>query len=458
MILNNLSKGVALAALTTSIGTFSTTAQAFDLYFDLYTGEKTGAYYNKICPAIKKEASQNGVELNCKTSSGSIDNLEKVLDKPNNFGLSQFDQFALKYSNQANQLVYTPIHDDIGSECLFMVTKNKLISNFGDVVASAPYLNFILPPEKSGHAGTFKYLQSIDPNGLGKAAKVSFANSTEDAITQTLTSEDNVTLFVQTADPKNALFTLVNKNKGHFVPVISKEVLGQTVKGTKVYKAQETAVSNPKWHKSGTKVITSCTPIMLFTGKSLKIQNPDDKKAHEQAIAKLTAIPAEKLRPQQSWFSKLWNNSKALSAKAVEGLVNTAEEAKKVSSPYLSKAKTATEPYVEKAKDVTKDVIDAAKPTYDAAKEQTKKAIDAAKPAYDAAKEQTQKAIDAAKPALDVAKEKTKEAYEAAKPTLDAIKEKTEELGKKAYDQASDLVKGSEKAAEKADDASRGSE
>lgn len=440
MILNNLTKGVALAALTTTIGTFSTTAQAFDLYFDVYTGEKTGAYYNKICPAIKKEASKNGVELNCKTSAGSLDNLDKVLDKPSNFGLSQFDQFALKYSNKSNQTVYTPIHDDIGTECLFMVTNNKLISNFGDVVASAPYLNFILPPEKSGHAGTFKYLQSIDPDGLGKATKVSFASSTEDAITQTLTSKDNVTLFVQTADPKSALFTLVNKNKGHFVPVISKEVLAQVVKGTKVYRAQETAVSNPKWHKSGTKVITSCTPIMLFTGKSLKIQDPAQKTAHEKAIAKLTAIPAEKLRPQQGWFSKLWNNSKALSAKGVEGLVDTAEKAKKVTSPYLSKAKTATEPYVEKAKDVTKDVIDAAKPTYDAAKEKTKKAI------------------DAAKPALDVAKEKTKEAIEAAKPTYEAIKEKTQEIGKKAYDQASDLVKGTKKEAGKEMEAPKAAE
>lgn len=431
MILNNLTKGVALAALTTTIGTFSTTAQAEGLNFDIYTGEKTGTYYSKICPAIKKEASKNGVELNCKTSAGSLDNLDKVLDKPSDFGLSQFDQFALKYSNQSNQTIYTPIHDDIGTECLFMVTKNKLISNFGDVVASAPYLNFILPPEKSGHAGTFKYLQSIDPDGLGKATKVSFASSTEDAITQTLTSKDNVTLFVQTADPKSALFSLVNKNKGHFVPVISKEVLAQVVKGTKVYRAQETAVSNPKWHKSGTKVITSCTPIMLFTGKSLKIQDAAQKTDHEKAIAKLTAIPAEKLRPQQGWFSKLWNNSKALSAKGVEGLVDTAEKAKKASSPYLSKAKTATEPYVEKAKDVTKDVIDAAKPTYEAAKEKTKKAI------------------DAAKPALDVAKEKTKEAIEAAKPTYEAIKEKTQEIGKKAYDQATDLVKGTEKEAAK---------
>ena len=427
MILNDLTKSVALAALTTTIGTFSTSAQAADQAFDLYTGEKSGAYYNKICPAIKKEASKNGVELNCKTSAGSLDNLDKVFDKPDNFGLSQFDQFALKYSNQSNQTMYTPIHDDIGTECLFMVTKNKLISNFGDVVASAPYLNFILPPEKSGHAGTFKYLQSIDPDGLGKATKVSFAASTEDAITQTLTSKDNVTLFVQTADPKSALFSLVNKNKGHFVPVISKEVLSQVVKGTKVYRAQETEVTNPKWHKSGTKVITSCTPIMLFTGKSLKVQNPAVKKSHETAVAKLTAIPAKNLRPQQGWFSKLWNNSKALSAKGVEGLVDSAEKAKKASSPYLSKAKTAAEPYVEKAKDVTKDVIDAAKPTYDAAKEKTKEAI------------------EAAKPALDVAKEKTKKAIDAAKPTYEAIKEKTQEIGKKAYDQATDLVKGTEK-------------
>ena len=452
MRVNNLTKSVALATLTT-LSTYSSASA-----FDLYTGEKSGAYYNKICPAIKKEAAKKGVDLNCKTSAGSLDNLDKVLDNSANFGLSQYDQFALKFSNQSNQLSYTPIHDDLGSECLFMVTKNKLINNFGDVVASAPYLNFILPPEKSGHAGTFQYLKSIDPDGLGKATKITFATSTEDAITQTLTSEDNVTLFVQTADPKSKLFTLVNENKGHFVPVISKEVLGQTVKGTKVYKAQETEVSNPKWHKSGTKVITSCTPIMLFTGKSLKIADQAEKKSHENAIATLTAIPAKNLQPQKSWFSKLWSGSKALSAKAVEGMVDTAEKAKTASSPYLSKAKNAAEPYVEKAKEATKDVIDAAKPTYDAAKEKTKEAMDAAKPVVDAAKEKTKEAIDAAKPVVDAAKEKTKEAIEAAKPTYEAIKEKTQDIGQKAYDQAKDLVKGTEKTTEEAPDGTESSE
>lgn len=426
MIFNKVTKALAIATITTGTITASTLSAAAYTY-DLYTGENTGAYHTKYCPQIKKAAAKENIEINCKTSAGSLENLDQILDRPSNLALSQYDQFALIYKNQSNQFSFKTIHDDIGSECLFMVTKNKLINNLGDVAASAPYLNFILPPEKSGHAGTFKYLQAIDPAGLGKATKVSFANSTEDAITQTLTSEDNVTLFVQTADPKNALFNIVNKNKGHFVPVISKEVLAQEVKGRKVYKAEETSVSNPKWHKSGTKVITACTPIIFFTGKSLKVRNPSRKKAHENMVVKLTAIPVENLRPKAGWFSKLWNSSKALSAKGIEGLVNSAEKAKKASSPYLSKAKTAADPYIEKAKDATKDVMDAAKPTLDAAKVQTKKAI------------------DAAKPAIDAAKEKTKEAIEAAKPTYEAVKDKTQEIGKKAYEKATDLVKGADK-------------
>jgi len=254
-----------LAGLSLTVGMTGLVTKAQAL--DLYTGEKTGAYFNEFCPTIKKAAKEKNVLINCRTSQGSLENLDKIIEKPTDFGLAQYDLFSLKYASQSNQLAYTPIRDDLGKECLFLVTKNKLMKNFGDVAASAPYMNFILPPEMSGHAGSFKYLQSIDPTGLGKATKVTYAASTEDAITSALAQEDNVTLFVQFPDADNKLFKLVNENGGHFVPVISREILAQETRGRKVYAAEETGVANPKWHESGKKVVTACTPMVLFTGK-----------------------------------------------------------------------------------------------------------------------------------------------------------------------------------------------
>ncbi len=411
-----------LAILSTAIVTPLLSGEA--RAFDLLTGEASSAYSEKFCPAIAEQAKTDNIDITCQNSGGSLDNLARVEADPAKFGLAQYDLFALRHNNAANKKTFTAVHDDIGRECLFMVTKNPLIKNFGDIAASAPYLNFILPPENSGHTGTFNYLRTVDPEGIGKAKNITYAASTEDAITQSLTSEDNVTLFVHAADPKSKLFSLVNDNKGHFIPVISREILAEEVKGRKVYNAEETDISNPSWYKSGEQVVTSCTPIILFTGNSENIQDPSLKASHQKAVATLTATPAEKMRPSVGWWTKLWTSSKAISAKGVEGLLEATDKAKKATSPYLKKAKTAAEPYVEKAKETTKDVIDAAKPTYDAAKEKTKDALEAAKPTYDAAKEKT--------------KEATKDAIEAAKPVLDSAKKMSQD----AYEKAKEMIKG----------------
>ncbi len=409
-------------SLTVGIAGLGTKARALDLH----TGEKTGAYYNKFCPTIKKAAKDKNLMFDCRPSQGSLDNLDKVIANPNDFGLAQYDLFSLKYTNQSNQPAFKPIRDDLGKECLFLVTKNKLMKNFGDVVASAPYMNFILPPESSGHAGTFKYLQSIDPSGIGKAGKVTHAASTEDAITSALAQEDNVTLFVHFPNADNKLFNLVNENRGHFVPVISKEILAQETQGRKVYSAEETDVANPKWHESGKKVVTACTPMVLFTGKSDLISDPSEKAAHEKAVTALQEMPADKLRPTKGWFSKLWTNTKAVSAKGVEGLVDATEKARKASSPYL-----------RKAKEMTQDAVDAAKPTYEKAKEKTKETLDAAKPTYEKAKEKTKEALEAAKPTYEKAKEVTKDTYEKAK-----------ELGGKAIEKVGEMMESTKKPAE----------
>ena len=365
---------IAKLTLILGLASFAAPAQAADLL----TGEKTGAYFNDFCPAIKSAVKDKNLLVNCRTTNGSLQNLDTVLEHPTQFGLAQYDLFSLKYSHQSNQLLYTPVRDDLGKECLFLVTKNKKMTNFGDIIASAPYMNFILPPEKSGHAGTFKYLQNIDKKGLGQARNVTHVESTEAAITKALASDDNVTLFVQFPNPDNKHFKLVNENGGHFIPVISKEILSQVTRGNKVYSAEETAVANPNWTKSGTKLVTACTPIVMFTGKSMRVTDNAVKDEHRRAIAILQEIPADKLRPQKGWLSKLWTSTKAVSAKSTETLVETTEQAKKVSSPYLSKAK-----------EVTKDAIEAAKPTYEKAKE-------GAKTMLEKAKELGEKAIDEA--------------------------------------------------------------
>ena len=71
-----------------------------------------------------------------------------------------------------------------------MVTKNKDLVTFGDVAARADELNFILPPQGSGSASTFDYLRQIDPDGLGRANNVTYAKSTDIALTKAVTGDE----------------------------------------------------------------------------------------------------------------------------------------------------------------------------------------------------------------------------------------------------------------------------
>lgn len=371
---------------------------------ELHTGEPSGAYFNDFCPPIKEAAAAEGVELTCKPSNGTLDNLAKVSETPADFGLAQYDLFAAKLGNDEGAANYTAIRDDIGKECLFLVTKNKLMTNYGDISSSAQYLNFTLPPANSGHAGSFDFLKNIDRDGLGKAAKVTHAASTVDAITTALADENGATLIVQFPNPDSPVFKLVAENGGHFIPVISKEILDQSRAGRKIYTAEETTVVNPKWTKQGEKLVTACTPIILFTGNGENIVDEVDRNQRQNTIGALTRINAEKLRPGEDWFTKIWNGTKAASAITVETLVDASETAKQKSSPYLQKAKEAT-----------KDAVEAAKPAYEKAKEKTKEALEAAKPTYEKAKEKTKEAMKAAEPTIEKAKEKTQSFWEQTK-------------------------------------------
>jgi tetratricopeptide (TPR) repeat protein len=455
-------KATIAAALPMIMSTVALTAPANAL--DLHTGEEQGAYHSEFCPALKTVLGEENLELDCKSSDGSLENLTKVTSRPTDFALAQYDLYAHAYTKEANQMAFKNVRDDIAKECVFMVSKNKLMSSFGDVLASAEYLNFILPPKNSGHAGTFNYIKSLSTDGLAKATKVTYAASTEDAITEALSSEDGIALFVQFPNPDNKHFKLVNENGGHFVPVLSREILADEVDGRKVYTAEETEVKTAGWTEKETKLVTACTPIVLFTGNPNRVTDETLKSIHQSAIDTFEKAPAEKLRPQEGWFSKILTNTKSLSATGVESLLVASEKASKAASPYVRNAKDAVEPYVEKAKEVTEPYVEktkeVTKPYVDAAKEQTEKAVEAAKPtyekakevtkdAYEATKEKTKEAMEAAKPTYEKAKEKTKEAYEATKEktkeAIEAAKPKVEKAGevtKSYYEKAKDYVSG----------------
>ncbi len=346
----------------------------------IHTGGARGAYNGTFCPPLAKELARAKFKYSCALSLGSSDNINKVMQNPRDIGFAQFDVFTLHAAKQYPAEPFHVIRSDIARECLFMVTKNRNLTNFGDVAARAGELNFILPPQGSGSAATFDYLRKIDPDGLGRAIDVKYAESTDIALKQALTSDNSVALFVQFPDPNNDRFKMIAKEKGIFVPVIDRNILRQQIDDQKIYYAQETDVSHGKFWKKGAKVTTACTPMVIFTGNPRLMSNGDMQLDHKDMINTINDIAADKLLPKQGFFRKAWAKTRALSAEAAEKMMEAAEKAREKAAPMMQKAKDKAlemkekaAPMMEKAKEKAKELghkaMEKARDIGDAAKE-----------------------------------------------------------------------------------------
>ncbi len=305
----------------------------------IHTAGETGAYQNDFCPSLSKALEAAKLNYVCTASNGSVENIARVLENPQDIGFSQFDILAresLKFGGRP----LTVIRNDFGRECLFMVTRNKNIKTFGEVSALAEHLSFVLPPEGSGAAATFEFLQKIDPEGLGKARRITYAASPDEAIARVLGGpDDHITLFVQFPDPNNPRFKAIDEASGQFIPVIDRAILRQEVNGQKVYHAQETEISNPKFLKKGETVITSCTPVTIFTGSVERIADPLARANHQDMILTVRDLDRDVLLPKEGFFAALWKRTKELSASAIESAVALSEQARAEARPLIEKAR-----------------------------------------------------------------------------------------------------------------------
>src|SRR5262249_34403593 len=209
-----------------------------------------------------------------------------------------------------------------------------------------------------------------------KGRGVGEAGCAEEAIREALWADETVTLFVEFADPEGEHFGLVGKLGGHIVPVIDRTILRQEVAGKKIYFAQETQVEEAQWTKSGKKVVTACTPLVVFTGSPGRVQGEQAKKDHEDLIRTVSALKSGALVPEASLFQRLLKRTKELSASSTEKMLEATEQAREKAKPYTDKAMDAAKEATEQAKQAAERASEAAKPYYDRGKEAAQKAYE----------------------------------------------------------------------------------
>jgi hypothetical protein len=330
------------------------------------TGDANGAYHSTFCPAVETQLGRAKFEHKCTTSAGTLDNMKRVAADPRQLGFGQLDVFALEAAALGGAQTFQRVRMDDVRECVFAVTKNRAVTNWGEVAANAGQLRFIVGPKDSGSAGTLKFLQKIDPDGVAKAKTTVNASDADEAIDLALSADDTIGLIVQFPDPDNARFKKIQDGGGHIVPVIDRAILRQQLDGQKVYYAQETQVANAKWLKGGQKVITACTPLVLFTGTSDKVSGEKARQDQKDMVATLQALKPEVLMPQESVLTRIWKKTRELSGTSVEKMIVLSEQAREKAKPMLDKAMDATKPAMDKAKELGGQAMDKAK---DAAKD-----------------------------------------------------------------------------------------
>jgi hypothetical protein len=315
------------------------------------TGAADGAYHATFCPALETQLGRARFDHKCTTSDGTADNMSRVAAEPRQIGYGQLDVFALEAPALGGAKAFTRLRADDARECVFAVTRNRELLTYGDVAVNAARLRFVLPPKTSGSAGTFRFLQQIDTDGVAKAKAVLNAADPDEAIKLALSADDTVAIFVQFPDPDNPRFKAIAAQGGHIVPVIDRAILRQQVDGQKVYFAQETQVANARWIKSGQKVVTACTPQILFTGAPERVTSDKARQDHKDMIATVVALKPEALLPRQSLWSRVLKRTRELSGASVEKLVELSQAAREKAKPMMEKAQEMSAEALEKAKE-----------------------------------------------------------------------------------------------------------
>jgi len=342
------------------------------------TGDATGAYHADFCPLLAAQLRLAQFDHSCTASSGTRESMDRVTADAQQLGYGHLDVFALENRRTEAGGALTIVRQDDVRVCLFAATRNKKLSSWGEISAYAASLRFILPPTASDSAVTFQHLRGIDAEGLGRAKSIMHAVSTEEAVRDALSDDDAVSLFVQLPDPDSAQFELVRARGGHLVPVISRAILREAVDGRKIFFPQEIEIESAGWLKSARKVVTACTPLVVFTGRPERVKGEPARKDHEDLIRTAAALKPAALLPEASFLGLALKRTRELSGSSTERALELTEEARARAKPYADKA-------VEKAREVGDQAMQAAERAGEAAKPYVDKAKEAAQKAYEEA-------------------------------------------------------------------------
>lgn len=271
---------------------------------EIHAGSAAGSYTNDFCPQVEDKLKTAYFEHQCTTSQGTGDNIDKVLARPKSVGIGQFDVVAARMLKEPGKLAIAD--PGIGLECLYAVTSDESIDRLKGL---SPRMPIALPPKKSGSTATFEFLQSLDP-GLATLRKITHYGSAQEAVEAVTLGKAALAFFVQFPNTKNPVFETINSAELTFVPVINRTILRHDVDGHKVYQPQKVVVTpvglmGKLTGKEDTRIDTTCTPVVLFSGSPETMPEGHDRSDQEEVMNLLTTVQ----RPSSGDWTDIFDNA-----------------------------------------------------------------------------------------------------------------------------------------------------
>lgn len=317
-----------MTAITALLFAATPVAQAAEGPLAIWGGGAAGAsvYTDVYVPHIVK--SLEGVALSGYqwggVSAGTLENAQRVTENPTNLAVGQLD--LLRNLNgtlmpNGKPFAFTILADDIGPECLYLVTKQPGYNTFGDFLGNSFQISVATGGPQSGSFGTFLNLAKTYP----QINEMLYENvgSAVDIVAAVAGGKTTHGFFIMRPDPQSATFKAIADAGLTIVPVVDYGLEAD-------YKFLDLKVSNGWLFAEGKSVTTACTSVALITGtqtsEAADALTPRDAQRLKVTIDRVGTISKESLKPNISSWADMWDSLKV----AAKDQLKVAMDASKV--------------------------------------------------------------------------------------------------------------------------------
>jgi TRAP-type uncharacterized transport system substrate-binding protein len=211
----------------------------------LSSGAEGGGYWSAATRLQAVAAAEVGLAVENLPSTGSVENLERLLDasSPVNLAFVQADAAQYYLNQHRNAAGKLELLENIGQECVFIVTGIDSDVRTDEDMREASNLRLGIASATSGVAVTFDYMVSQMPEMAD--IKVSYGN-TRAGMDHLNASDANVDAVMMVHRPKEHSpevdYALANPDRFRFVELGDERLTGQLWNGRKIYQTMNLAL------------------------------------------------------------------------------------------------------------------------------------------------------------------------------------------------------------------------